>query len=364
MVTQNSFGNILRDPLIQQGGDALGDMYYRDSNGRLKRLAVGTTGQVLFVGAGNIPGWTSGVSPSGNAGGVLSGTYPNPGILDNIVDFTKLQDIPTQTILGRSSAGNGDPSALTATQVRTILGLGSSALVNTGNAVGNTPLVEASGKLNSAIIPIIPSGNPPQVVASQAAMLALSGLVINDRVVVINSGNTSENASWVLAALPSSNIANWVKTSDNSIDGAEIVSGTISGDRLGGGSTVPGAVLSRSGWIVPSSTKMPTTVLTANGSLAVNSAHLFDSVSKVTGTLPTTAAVGDVIRLMGTNSGGFLIAQNTGQSIRFLNLTTSTGATGKLETLTAEPYVTLDLICTVANTVFQVFSASGNIDVV
>jgi hypothetical protein len=67
---------------------------------------------------------------------------------------------------------------------------------------------------------------------------------------------------------------------------------------------------------------------------------------------------------MGANSGGFIIAQNPGQSIRYMNLVSTAGASGKLETFATEPYITLDLVCTVVDTVFQVFAPSGNLDVV
>ena len=47
------------------GGDATGDMYYRDSSGQLVPLAIGTQGQVLEVNAG-VPAWVnSSVSGSG-----------------------------------------------------------------------------------------------------------------------------------------------------------------------------------------------------------------------------------------------------------------------------------------------------------
>lgn len=42
---------------ITQGGDALGDIYYRGNNGTLTRLAIGGTGQLLTVSIGTLPAW-------------------------------------------------------------------------------------------------------------------------------------------------------------------------------------------------------------------------------------------------------------------------------------------------------------------
>jgi hypothetical protein len=48
-------------------------------------------------------------------------------ITANAVTFTKIQDIASQTILGRTTASTGDPEALTATQVRTMINVADGA---------------------------------------------------------------------------------------------------------------------------------------------------------------------------------------------------------------------------------------------
>ena len=55
------------------------------------------------------------------------GTTDTAGITDNAVTLAKIQDIATATILGRATAGSGDPEALTASQVRTILNVADGA---------------------------------------------------------------------------------------------------------------------------------------------------------------------------------------------------------------------------------------------
>ncbi len=70
-------------------------------------------------------------APNGSAGGVLNGTYPNPGLADGVVTKLKigtsqvtndrLGNVPTNTIKGRITAATGDPEDLTVTQVTSML---------------------------------------------------------------------------------------------------------------------------------------------------------------------------------------------------------------------------------------------------
>jgi hypothetical protein len=53
--TQTLTNKTLTSPIINVGSDATGDMYYRNASGQLVRLGIGTLGQLLAVGAGNIP---------------------------------------------------------------------------------------------------------------------------------------------------------------------------------------------------------------------------------------------------------------------------------------------------------------------
>ncbi|WP_347359047.1 tail fiber domain-containing protein [Bdellovibrio sp.] len=58
-------------------------------------LNVGTTAGT--VAAGNDPRFSDGRTPSGAAGGVLTGTYPNPGLADNTVTVNKIADAAVST---------------------------------------------------------------------------------------------------------------------------------------------------------------------------------------------------------------------------------------------------------------------------
>jgi hypothetical protein len=103
---------------------------------------------------------------------------------------------------------------------------------------------------------------------------------------------------------------------------------------------------------------LPWTVVTGTSqSAAVNNGYITNNASLVTVTLPATAAVGDVIAIAGKGAGGWKIAQNAGQYIVRDTITTTTGTSGQLISSHAKSCVYL--ICTVANTEFEVINSQG-----
>jgi len=96
-------------------------------------------------------------------------------------------------------------------------------------------------------------------------------------------------------------------------------------------------------------------------SAAVNKGYITNNASLVTVTLPSTAAVGQVVRVAGSGAGGWRIAQNSGQTVRFGVSATTTGATGRLDSVNR--YDAVELICIVANTDWAVISSQGNITI-
>lgn len=53
--TQSVANLTLVTPTLSLGGDATGDMYYRNAGGALTRLPIGTAGQIIQVGSGGVP---------------------------------------------------------------------------------------------------------------------------------------------------------------------------------------------------------------------------------------------------------------------------------------------------------------------
>lgn len=96
--------------------------------------------------------------------------------------------------------------------------------------------------------------------------------------------------------------------------------------------------------------------------LAVNNGYILNNAGVITATLPAAATLGAIIRIVGKGAGGWLIAQNSGQTIHFGNTNTTTGAGGSLASTVR--YDCLELVCTTANTDFVVRSSMGNITIV
>ena len=66
-VTTGTWGAVIGQATMTLGSDATGDIYYRNSGGKLTRLGIGSAGQVLGVSAG-IPAWQAA------GGGITVGT--------------------------------------------------------------------------------------------------------------------------------------------------------------------------------------------------------------------------------------------------------------------------------------------------
>jgi hypothetical protein len=144
-----------------------------------------------------------------------------------------------------------------------------------------------------------------------------------------------------------------------STGGDPVAANLVAGSNIGITNSSGSITISASGFagfswnVVTSSSQL---MLTNNGYIANKS-------TLVTLTLPTTSAVGDELDIVGMGSGGWTIAQNSGQSIVFGTSTTTTGTGGSLSsTHTAD---SLYMICTVANTTWTVGSGPiGNLTVI
>jgi hypothetical protein len=357
MVLQNSYNkNLIAGTKVNLGSDATGDIYYRGAGGLFTRLGIGTNGQSLLTTAG-LPGWGS-PTPGGAAGGDLSGTYPNPTIANNAVSFAKFQNITTARVLGRTTAGSGVVEELSASALSSFLSLGTAATVNTGTASGNVPVLDGSGLLPVGVIPPL-ALNSIQVVANQAARLALANVQPGD-----SAKQTDNGLTYMLAATPATTDANWIPIGDTTIDAGDIVSGTVATARLGSG-TASGSTYLRGDqtWATIAAGKDPWVEITATSqTAAVNTRYSANNAALVTITLPTVAALGDEIQIVGKGAGLFRIAQSAGQQIRFGDLSTTSGATGRIDA--TSQYDSLTLICITANTEFSVIASQGNLDVV
>jgi|SRR5712675_1142272 len=102
-----------------------------------------------------------------------------------------------------------------------------------------------------------------------------------------------------------------------------------------------------------------TDVIGTTQAMAIDSGYTANNAGLVTLTLPATAAYGTAISLIGKGAGGWLIAQNAGQSIRLGSSTSTIGVGGSLASTNSSD--SLNLICTIANTVWTVQGAPQGI---
>lgn len=96
-------------------------------------------------------------------------------------------------------------------------------------------------------------------------------------------------------------------------------------------------------------------------SAAVNNGYITNNASLVTVTLPSTASIGNIVRIAGSGAGGWKLAQNASQLVNFGTSVTTTGTGGSLAS--ANRYDAVEVICIVANTTWVVISSQGNLTV-
>lgn len=105
-----------------------------------------------------------------------------------------------------------------------------------------------------------------------------------------------------------------------------------------------------------------TEVTGSTQALAVNSGYILNYGTLCTATLPSTAAVGSIISIVGSGAGGWKIAQNASQYINFCGVATTTGTGGSLASTVR--YDCIELICITTDVGWVVRSSVGNITVV
>lgn len=107
--------------------------------------------------------------------------------------------------------------------------------------------------------------------------------------------------------------------------------------------------LSAPSFQAPAAGGMTWNVANASQSMAAGNGYIANGASLVVLTLPVTAAVGTLISIQGYGSGGWQVAQNSGQQI-FVGSVSTTATTGTMSS--ANRYDSINLICTVADTIW------------
>lgn len=97
--------------------------------------------------------------------------------------------------------------------------------------------------------------------------------------------------------------------------------------------------------------------------MAVNNGYIANNAGTINFSLPASSVVGDVLRLTGINNAtGIQITQAAGQQIFFGTSSTTLGAAGTLTSSATRD--SIEMVCVVANTTWNVISSIGNWTVV
>ena len=105
-------------------------------------------------------------------------------------------------------------------------------------------------------------------------------------------------------------------------------------------------------------------ITSTSAGMASNNGYVANNGALVTLTLPASAALGDIIEIVGKGAGGWLIAQNALQQINYSSRSTTVGVTGSLASTL--PSNSVQIVCTTAgtSTVWTVQNSVGNLTVV
>ncbi|MGL5626596.1 MAG: hypothetical protein ACRDDW_03635 [Candidatus Rhabdochlamydia sp.] len=236
------------------------------------------------------------------------------------------------------------------------------------NSLGNTPLNTINGGTGVSS----PTANTRPVAQGSSAMTFLGPLT--DGQLVIGSTGFSPVVS-TLSAGTGISITNGPGSISISSLGAVIpiptqdgqlpigsAAGTYIPQTLTAGNGI--AITNGPGTITITSTSIGliwNDVTAGSASMSINNGYLANNAGLVTLTLPATAPQFSVIYVAGNSPGGWMIAQNAGQTINFESTPTTTGITGGLAS--TKTYDAVYLLCTTADTTWSVLSSLGNITI-
>lgn len=263
---------------------------------------------------------------------------------------------------GSISPNTNDGTALGTTALQfSDLHLASGAVINFAN--GNSVITHSSAVLSvtTGDLRVTTAGTNSASVVTTAGTQTLTSKTID------GANNTITNVSLTTGVTGTLPVANGGTGQTSYTDGQLLIGNTT-------GNTLTKATLTAGSGISVTNGSGSITIAATNGqgitwnnvtgtsqSAAVNNGYISNNAGLVTVTLPSTAAVGQIVEVAGSGAGGWRIAQNSGQTIRFGTSATTTGVSGRLDSVNR--YDAVRLICIVANTDFSVISSQGNITV-
>lgn len=361
-----------------------------DATGSLDSLAVGSANQILQSGgAGSNPAWSTATYPATTSQGDILYSSSDNTLASLAKDATATRYLANtgtsnnpawdqvnlaNGVTGTLPVGNGGTGVTTFTDHGVLVGSGASAptalTVGTDGQVllGSTGAdpVFATLASSGSTIAFTPGAGTLNLETGSAVCTSAStdsgSATPSSGVLTIAGGDnidTSGAGSTVTIAVGSA-VCDSVNTDSGTAtpsSGVLTIAGGGDVTTSGSGSTVTVTCSGGGGGLTWNESTGSTQAISVNNGYIANYATL------LTFTLPATASVGDVVRVIGLGDGGFKIAQNASQYIQWDESTTTTTGTGGYLASTDDNDA-VELICTVTNNGWGVLSSKGNITVV
>lgn len=233
--------------------------------------------------------------------------------------------------------------------------LGSGAISSNGSVLSSGTLTVANGGTGAATLTGVLVGNGTSAVTASAQLAVASGgtgaATLTNHGVLIGAGTSAVSGLTVGGdgqILVGSVGANPVFATPTSPDGSITFGGTAGAFTA----TITNPV--GIAWASISGTSQ---------SAAVNTGYVANNSGATTVTLPATAAVGAIVRLVQSalNTGGFVLTGNTGQTIQLG--TAISASAGTVSSTSSTGGDVIEVVCTVANTKWVALSSVGSLSV-
>jgi len=294
-------------------GFTTGDLFYASDATTISKLAIGTANYVLTV-SGGLPVWSA-----ASSGDVTAGA----NIADNVI------------VRGDGGAKGIQGSGITISDTDDVSGAANVDLAVGGEYRINTTKVLDATSLGSA------------VVSSSLTSVGTIGTGVWQGTTVDEAyGGTGETTYTDGQILIGNTAGGLTKATITAGTGISIVNGN-------GTITISDSGTTGFSW---------TEVTGTTQAMAVENGYIANNASEVTFTLPTTAAIGDKVKVIGKGAGLYTIEQNAGETIYVVDTATTTGTGGSLTA--TEQYAAIELVCITANNDWVAMGLTGNFTVV